>query len=524
MTARTPNIIFLLADQWPASAVGCYGSGVDSTPTLDALARAGRRFTRCYDTVPLCGPNRACLLTGRSPEINGVTHNNLFLSPTVPTYAHLLREAGYRTGGFGKFHTTPMGLPLPRDMRHLGFAECAITEDPRVGPWLDWIEREHPDQYRRALAVTWPVPWAKSYGPDKRNLIPLIESAYREFVLPMLKDRPWSLTYTSPLPKELHQTTWITDRALEFMARHADQSFLCKVSYVDPHDPYDPPEPYASMFRPEDMPDPIPAAWEQEGSRTLSEAQRFHGFEKIAHDVRALKELRALYYGKLRFIDDQIARIVRFLDERKLWHNTIVVFTTDHGDMLGDHALITKGVKHFDAGIRCPLIVRGAGIAPGVDERLVCSLDFIPTFCDWAGIEARPPLEGKSFAADGPGWDEVTVQMIGVPGSIENVRSIVTDDGWRLTYFAADNRWEMFDLRNDPTEQRNLARGALMTARRWELVDRFTRAYMRPAQTHQFRNQTVWGGRRWDHDGGFTARPAAWQGLDVFAGVNLSEP
>ena len=116
-----------------------------------------------------------------------------------------------------------------------------------------------------------------------------------------------------------------------------------------------------------------------------------------------------LYHGSLRYMDDQIARLVAFVQERGLWENTILVFTTDHGEMLGDHGLFTKGVKHYDMGIRCPLIVAGGPVTQPVQagqrsrpvhDRLTCTLDFYPTFCDWAGVheEARPPLEGKSFA------------------------------------------------------------------------------------------------------------------------------
>ncbi len=122
------NIIFITADQLAARWLGCYGSGVDSTPTLDRLAAEGVRFERCYATFPVCAPNRATMLTGRSPVVHGITTNNYVLRTDMPTYAHVLQRQGYRTGGFGKFHQTPMHMPVG-DMAHLGFDESVVSDE-----------------------------------------------------------------------------------------------------------------------------------------------------------------------------------------------------------------------------------------------------------------------------------------------------------------------------------------------------------------------------------------------------------
>ncbi|MCL5270546.1 MAG: sulfatase-like hydrolase/transferase, partial [bacterium] len=171
--AKRPNII--LADQLAASFVGCYGSGVNSTPTLDRLAAEGVRFDRAYAHVPVCAPNRATILTGRSQEIHGVVTNNLNLVHDGPTYADVLQREGYRTGSFGKFHLSPMMYPLPRNFNFLGFDESVPSEDPRLGPWIDWIEREHPEAYEQALATCWPMLYIDHYptpGGGTRNLRP----------------------------------------------------------------------------------------------------------------------------------------------------------------------------------------------------------------------------------------------------------------------------------------------------------------------------------------------------------------
>jgi len=497
------NIVLIMADQLAAGFLGCYGSGVDSTPTLDRLAERGVRFDRCYATCPVCAPNRATMFTGRSPVVHGLISNNFTLQTDMPTFAHMLRSRGFRTGGFGKFHLTPMPMAHPADFEYLGFDEAVITEDPKLGAYLDWIAAEHPEHYRTALAMSWPIPWIHEYGPDKRDLEPEWRKARQEILDPLEEASRWCLMYPSPLPAELHQTAFITDQALDFMARHSDDGserpFFCFVSYVDPHDPYDPPAPYARMFDDADMPGPLPPGWDRERNAILDQSRdELRDFRTICDDPRAIARLRALYHGSVRFIDDQIARIVAFLDDRNLWDDTILVFTTDHGDMMGDHELLTKGVKHFDKGIRCPLIVCGRGIEAAVTDRLSCTLDFFPTLCDWAGVAdaLRPPLEGKSFAPVAEGgteedsWEEVLV-------AFGPVSSVITADGWRLTVYNSNDPGEMFNLREDPDEQNNLYDDPGWSEKRRELTERLVRCFIEQGECQQYRNLPAKDGKKW---------------------------
>ncbi len=254
-----PNIVFIMADQLAAAMLHCYGGTVDSTPTLDRLAADGVRFDRCYATHPVCAPNRATILTGRSSCIHGIITNNYTLLPDNTTYAQVLQALGYRTGGFGKFHQTPMHTPVPESLTYLGFGESTVTEDPKW-PWLDWVAREHPEHYEAALAMCWDWP---NHPSDPR--IGDRAEARRKHLQSLVDAEPWPLMHASPLPPEVHDTTYITELGLDFMQRHlaehGDQPFFCHISYVDPHDPYDPPEPYASMFDPDAMPEPLPAEW-----------------------------------------------------------------------------------------------------------------------------------------------------------------------------------------------------------------------------------------------------------------------
>ena len=500
MSEALPNIIFIMVDQLGAATLNSYGGGVPSTPTLDRWSEEGTRFTRCYASVAVCAPNRATILTGRSPVAHGLTANNLHLDPRVPTYAQALKTVGYRLGGFGKFHQTSMALPLPKDMSFLGFDESVPTEDPRLGPWLEWVAEAHPEHYEAALATCWPMPYLSKSEREQW------QKAFDTHLKPLRDASPWHLMYPSPLPPEVQQTTWITDLGLDFIKRHRrehpEAPFFCHLSYVDPHDPYDPPEPYACRFDPSDMPDPLSANWLERAPAALLKKRAFAGFEHIADDPAALRQLRAYFHGSLRFLDDQFARLECFLKDTGLSETTLVVFTSDHGELLGDQQLITKGVAHYDAGVRCPLIVRGPRIKKGgVSDRLTCSLDFFPTFCDWAGLDRRPPLEGKTFAAAAQGepskdnWDVVTVEADHCPDVHPSVQSIFTDDGWRLTIFDETKYGELFDLTHDPDEAHNLFFDLDSGAIKLNLLQQHIRAFMRPAQVQQYRNLPYQEGR-----------------------------
>ena len=502
---RKKNIVFITADQLPASFIGCYGSGVNSTPVIDKLAEKGARFTSNYTTSPVCAPNRATWLTGRSPVVNGIIVNNYALSTDSPTYAHVLQQNGYRTGAFGKIHQTPMHLANPGHVDFLGFDESTVTEDPKWGPWIDWIQKEHPEQYDTALAFAWANgnnrPWHFSKNRSEEQLVKAIKMQGKT-LKPLKEKSEWSLFWPSPLSAEAHDTTFITDKSIDFMQRHlqhhADQPFFCHVSYVDPHDPYNPPKPYDTMFKAEDMPEPAPAEWLNQGFEALEEHRRWHGFDKIAKDTKTIQKMRALYHGSIKLMDDQIGRIIDFLEENNLWENTILVFSTDHGDMMGDHELITKTVMHYDNSIRCPLIVVGPGIKTQVSDRLTCSLDFFPTFCEWAKVEKDyiPPLEGKSFAKTCAGepeqdqWSEISV-------AYEQAVSIITEDGWRLTRYTEDNKGQMFDLKNDRAEQNNLYNDLRYATKRLELYERLVDISTRPHRVPHYRNMPVVDGKKY---------------------------
>jgi arylsulfatase A-like enzyme len=494
--ARQPNIVFIMADQLGAAHLGCYGSPVNATPNLDALAGRGIRFHRCYASVPLCAPNRATLLTGRSPVVHGVTHNERSLPNDTPTYAHCLQAQGYHTGGFGKFHVTPMQMTSLNEAGFVGFDESWVTEDPKW-EWAEWVCKNHPEHAEAALSLCWTFwPWPEHPLRSKA------EAAVEKLLKPRQAASPHRIAYTSPVPAHLHDTAVITDFGLDYMARrldqHPDRPFFCHLSYVDPHDPYDPPEPYASMFKAEDMPPAKPQEWDPAERPCLASAKKFAQFDQCGNDPAVIREIRAKFNGSIKLMDDQIQRVVDFLHQRGIWDNTILVFTTDHGDLLGDHGLPTKGVKPYDASVRCPLIVAGGGVEPAVVDRLVCTLDFLPSFCDLAGIDAagRPPIEGISFAPECFGRAaEDPHQSVLV--SFDAMQSVFSDEGWRLTLYDGEKGGQLVNLREDPDEQQNRYEDPACAAKREHLLRELVRLRNAPLYPPQYRTMPAFEGRRW---------------------------
>jgi arylsulfatase len=527
MQKSRPNIVFICADQLGAKFLDCYGGGAGSTPVLEKLGRDGAYFNRYYATHPVCAPNRATMLTGRSAEIHGITTNNLALATDMPTYAHVLREHGYRTGGFGKFHQTPMMWPAPTDLSWMGFDDCVVSEDPKWGPYLDWIQSEHPEHYDAALAMMngqsgrqGPSAKAEKSQGASPEQIARRAGIYNEKLGSRIGASSWERAYTSPLPSELHDTVFITDKGIEFIEteKQGDAPFFCHISYVDPHDPYDPPEPYAGMFSPEDMSDPLPMEWRERGIQALERTYDtgYLNYKRIAENPAAIRKFRALYHGTLKLIDDQVGQIVDILKVTGLWENTIVLFSSDHGEHLGDHGMIAKGLPQYDAGIRCPLIVAGGPVErTGKVDTLTCTLDLYPTFCDWAAVpdSNRPPLEGLSFAGDcvGEGGVQLNARKA-VSVSIGQTESVITDDGWRLTRFVdtgagtgagtgqgagqGAGEGQMFNIGDDPDESVDLYDDPAFREKKIELLERLIALRNRPREVVNYRNLAVEDGSK----------------------------
>ena len=523
--ALRPNFLFFITDQHRADYLGCYGHPVLKTPSIDTIAARGTRFTRFYVATPVCMPNRATLMTGRMPSVHGVRSNGSPLSLESNTFVDALRAGGYATALVGKSHLQnfsefPALLKRPpaRPGDQLLDGEFAEARKPAAsdGPY----DQEHPRRWEPGRDFEMKLPfygfehvdlctthgdqvgghyyvWLKSRRPDADALRDRKNQLPHDYVCPQ--------AYRTPIPEELYPSAYIADKGCEWLDRYAagdrSQPFFMMASFPDPHHPFTPPGRYWSMYRPQDM--ALPPSFHH-GNRPLARsvawalAQRESGKAVVteqaafAVDEREAREAMALSCGMIAMIDDAVGRILGALAVHGLAEDTIVIFTTDHGDFLGDHRLMLKGPAHFDGITHVPFIWAESGTRPAAkSDVLGGTLDIASTVLDRARIQPYNGIQGTSLlpaiAGEGASRDSMVIeddQQRAVLGyeAPPRMRTLVTRR-WRMTISHGDAWGELYDLENDPHEMDNLfedpahrgVRGELMEKlayREMELADR----------------------------------------------------
>jgi arylsulfatase len=429
-----PNVLLIMTDQHRKDAMGCYGNAVIKTPHLDSLAQTGVRCENCYVQHSVCMPSRASIFTGRYPMAHRVRTNGVPLSTRETTLAHVFAANGYRTGGAGKFHFIPhypYRSPLPMMETHpqpyYGFQEFHLGEDGRSGEHWVWIKRNHPEH-------------------DK--------------------------TPDHGIPLELHNTYWSASHTINFIRKCAAQGdpFFAFCSFVDPHHSYNPPSPYREMYNQEDMPQPIRREGELDDKPPILQARAKQN-ERISQSDHVFRN-RTQYYGEVTFIDDAIGRILKVLDELSVRDTTLIVFTSDHGDMLGDHWLYYKGIA-YPQSANVPLIfnwprrLKAGKVAPGIIQEI----DLFPTIMELAGIANPPGVQGRSQAdvltteTQDTGYEYAFIEH---PPTDYTLRSLK----WRFSYYPGQPYGELYDLENDPHEFVNLWADRKTDALKTELAKR----------------------------------------------------
>jgi len=472
-----PNILLITSDQQHYDTLGLTNPRI-RTPTLDRLCREGTRFDRTYCPNPTCSPTRASLITGLYPSSHHCWAIGVKTPEDVPTVNRDLRAAGYRCSLVGKAHFQPLASRPGTESESI---ECQpILRDLAFwrdfhGPWygFDHVEtaRMHGDEshagqhYGIWMEENGLRDWLDYFQPwPHRKGFP--RSYYDR------EKRAWSL------PEKFHYNRWITEKTIEQIDRSAEtgQPFFCWCSHFDPHPPYIVPEPWASMYRPEDM---IPGRFtdgEFDGmppqfAKTREEKPDFsmyrepggsglHGFHSHLHSEEDLKRNMACYYGMISFMDREIGRVLDRLDERGLAQNTLVVFTTDHGHFLGQHGLIAKGAFHYEDMIRVPMIARWPGRIPAgrVSNALQSLVDYPSTFLRAADL----PVPGRMQGVDqldvwcgrrNAARDHILVENRHNPTTV-HLRTYV-NERYKITVYRDKPYGELFDLEEDPGELRN---------------------------------------------------------------------
>lgn len=352
---RKPNIVLIMTDQQRADFFASEGFPVDTMPRIEALGRTGTRFRRAYTPMPTCTPARTSLMTGRFPKATRVKQNwspekSVTFAEDLP---RVLRAEGYSVNIAGKNHS--------------------------------YLGREDFDLYA--------APYSHTNGPAERA-----SDLEREADAWLNKLDHHVAAEPTPFPLETQLCARIVEDAIGCVEANRDNPFFLWLSLPEPHNPYQAPEPYFSMFAPDDMPERLGSA-----QQTRARGGQWQWLAELFEEKRPgydaeWRRYRAVYCGMLRMIDDQIARFLDHLEMRGLAEDTIVVFVSDHGDYVGDHGLQRKGAGLPECLVRVPVIVAGPGIAARDNETDFVSLvDLFPTLCEAIGAAIPPGVQGRSL-------------------------------------------------------------------------------------------------------------------------------
>ena len=448
-----PNILWFCTDQQRYDTISALGNPFLSTPNLDRLVREGVAFERAYCQSPICTPSRASFLTGRYPSSVHVNGNgNESFPDHPPLVTRLLANAGYDCGLIGKLH----------------LAGAYRRVEPRADDGYRYW------QYSHAPRDDWEA------GHDYADWV-----RSRGHALGELTQSP------DGVPAELHQTTWCAEKTIEFLRQERDGPWLASVNPYDPHPPFNPPRQYRDRLDPAKMPSPL----FQESD--LAEQRRLEGIdfqsrartpdgldisspiiplspgepEEDLAGARDARTLKAAYYAMVELIDDQFGRILDALEETGQRENTLIVFTSDHGEMLGDHGLIQKGCRFYEGLVRVPLVFSWPALAekglaaPGLVELT----DIAPTLLAAAGLPVPSEMHGRSLLPVLTGQtspaqlrDFVRCEYYNALDSSfcragdATYATMYRDERYKLVLYHGHGLGELYDLEEDPGEFRNL--------------------------------------------------------------------
>lgn len=467
-----PNILWICTDQQRYDTIGALGNDRVSTPNIDRLAQEGVAFERAYCQSPICTPSRASFLTGLYPSSIRVNRNG---NPTFPDFppliSKLLAEAGYECGLIGKLHLTS------------AYGRLEARADDVYTYW----------QYSHAPRDDWPhghdyADWVSEQGANLAELI----------------------TDSAGVPAELHQTTWCAEKTIEFTKAKRECPFFASVNIYDPHPPFNPPHAYRELFDPLEMPPPLFRETDLEQQARLAgidfQSQARHPsqldisspilpqspvsslLEPTTAGERDAATLKAAYYAMIKLIDDQLGRILAALDSSGQRENTLIIFTSDHGEMLGDHGLIQKGCRFYEGLVRVPLIwsFPGRFAADLRSPALVELTDIMPTLLEICDLPLPDYLAGESLLPILSGSqsperhrDYVRCEYIDALDMPDgSVASMVFDGRHKLSLYHNHGLGELYDLQADPGEFVNLWDSDRHTALKADLIQRSFDAHM----------------------------------------------
>jgi len=427
---QRPNILWICTDQQRYDTIGALGNKYIRTPHLDELIRTGMAFTHAYVQNPICTPSRSSFLTGRYPRtIRACCNGNDKWENAAPLITKILADVGYDCGLAGKLHLCAAHKRI----------EPRFDDGYRVFHWS-----HHPyDDWPEGHAY---IDWLRSKGID---FYPLRAK----------------LGYT---PTKYHQTTWCTDRAIDFIREKRDGPWLFSINYFDPHPPLDPPAEYLKRFDIDALPEP---PFRQSDIKEFYKLQKvtFQGecWQRKGHEA---KLALAKYWAMIELIDDNLGRLLKVLDETSQRNNTLIIFTSDHGNMVGHHGLMNKGCRFYEGLVRVPLIISMPGLVKQNihHEALVELVDIAPTLLELAGLPEDKNMHGKSLMPLLTSTDAHKKHRDFVYSTYSNslptqksrfqqsFATMIRTRRHKLITYHGRNAGQLFDLEKDPGEFVNL--------------------------------------------------------------------
>jgi len=437
MPENRPNILILMTDQQRADCLSSACHPQIRTPNMDRIAAEGMRFTHACTVCPICMPARASFISGRYVHNHNMWTNKGELPANDESLFHHLQHAGYYTGHVGKSHYYEHGIPHMRDREDYMHARGFDYVHETTGPWAT----VDTDSY---MTDDW----------QRKGLLDAFRNDYNK----RRAYRPKVAVWPSPLPTEDFLDSYIGRQAVRFIEQYErDQPFALFVGFGGPHEPFDAPGDYATMYDPADAPPHIEPA--EPGDRVPPHAAEWQRHDR--HDamtVDDIRRLRANYYGKITLVDDWFGRIFDACRNKGFMDDLVIVFWSDHGEMAGDHQLLYKS-RFFESALRVPLMVRWPGrVTPGAtSSALAETVDIMPTLLEGLALDPSYRCTGRSL------WPvlrdpNATVRDAAFSEILHSGRRnfMVRTDRHKYAVHEDGQGYMLYDLIEDPTERSNL--------------------------------------------------------------------
>jgi len=425
---KRPNVLWLYTDQQRWDTIGAAGYPHMHSPNLDALAAEGVLFENAFCNSPVCMPSRQSMLSGRYPSCTGCTCNGIEMRPDVPTLHTVLKPYGYHAASIGKLHFKNHSN---RDHREphpaYGFDTLIVSDEPGCydDAYIKWVAEKDASQVANCRVGT-PPAWTGE---------------------PIEKPRNVHEPYAFEGPEHLTHSAFVAEEMADFIRSHGDRPFIAFAGFFAPHAPLNPPQRFVDMYDPAEL--PLPAMNEGENRLGLSEAE--------------WRNVRAHYYALVSHVDDCVGRILRALEEAGVRERTLVLFTSDHGEHLGDHGRIQKGPPGYDSCAHVPLIASWPGRMPEGEHRgeIVELVDLAPTVLDYCGVQVPPFMQGRSFRSLLDGKQYEARRSAFIEYRVPFGRSWKTVRTGEFMYGTSTHGpEELYDLAKDPHQLCNVAEEA----------------------------------------------------------------